>query len=579
MDEATPPASEVPVLEPAADVSAPASPAIKDSASESESATIDSATPAREVSTSSGDDSSPIPLFNNPLADMRPTVAPAFITPAEAASSEPPHPLDALSHKSLSGTAVSDSPSASQFGTFAGVPSETFPSASVPSESVPSEAIPSEAIPSESVPSEIAPSEIAPSEIAPSEAVAFGPSQSVSAPPARVSPDNRSTSASPVAAAHIIPIPRVAPNSPNLGTSGQDQSAEEPTEPKPQIDFWRKPWVQNVLPLGTSLALHLGILLIGFLTYQAATKLVETVKQQVIIPDSVLATDGQAGGIPNPGLGGDPNRAAEQDTVQDTPANSTGLAEHKNDALSDALQSGAAGDVSADAVLGIGGNRRLGSVGAGKNLANGGGGAELAPWGIPGGGGGAGPKCNFLGSGGNAISIAFVCDASGSMLTKMDLLKLEMGKTIRGLQPIQDFNVFFFHGSREDGNKTYDAFSSAMLMANPNAKQKLYAWLQAITPRGETYVIPALTTAFNMRPRPQLIYLLTDGAFEEEGGPAVVDAIDKLNADRSVHVNTILLIASRKDMDTEDVKTGSETMKSIADKNGGVFHELSVEDF
>jgi hypothetical protein len=284
------------------------------------------------------------------------------------------------------------------------------------------------------------------------------------------------------------------------GAPDQAGEAEEEDDLKPHPNFWQQKWVQNVLPLCTSLALHLGILLIGFLTYQAAAKIVETVKEQVVIPDAVLATDGQVGGIPNPGLGGDPNRAAAQDQIQETPADSKGIAQSKNN-LSAAMASGTSGDASADAVIGMGGSNS-GSVGASHSLGNGGGGGgEMAPWGVPGGGGGIGPKCKFLGSGGNALSIAFVCDSSGSMLTKMDLLKLEMSKTVRVLQPIQCFNVFFFHGSRDDSTVTFDAFSPAMSMANPGTKQKFYSWLDGITPRGETYVIPALQNAFAMNPK------------------------------------------------------------------------------
>ncbi len=59
----------------------------------------------------------------------------------------------------------------------------------------------------------------------------------------------------------------------------------------------------------------------------------------------------------------------------------------------------------------------------------------------------------------------------------------------------------------------------------------------------------------------------------------MIAAIDKLNADKKVHINTILLNAERSDEASDDAKAGAECMKTIADKNGGQFAEMSVEDF
>jgi predicted nucleotidyltransferase len=40
-------------------------------------------------------------------------------------------------------------------------------------------------------------------------------------------------------------------------------------------------------------------------------------------------------------------------------------------------------------------------------------------------------------------SVAFVCDASGSMLSKMPVLRGELRQAVMGLQPMQAFNVLF----------------------------------------------------------------------------------------------------------------------------------------
>ena len=54
----------------------------------------------------------------------------------------------------------------------------------------------------------------------------------------------------------------------------------------------------------------------------------------------------------------------------------------------------------------------------------------MAMYGVPG-GGGIGPKGPVFGHGGNARRIAFVCDASGSMINKMPVLKEQLTKAFQ----------------------------------------------------------------------------------------------------------------------------------------------------
>src|SRR5438132_13383532 len=95
----------------------------------------------------------------------------------------------------------------------------------------------------------------------------------------------------------------------------------------PHLTFWQLPWVQKFLPLITSLTVHLAIIIVALLiggVVQQVGKLV--VQEQVIVPDASF-TDGTVGGIPNPGLGGDPNRAAAQDQFKDVAVTSEGWAD------------------------------------------------------------------------------------------------------------------------------------------------------------------------------------------------------------------------------------------------------------
>src|SRR2546423_1005603 len=73
---------------------------------------------------------------------------------------------------------------------------------------------------------------------------------------------------------------------------------------RPHINFWQQPWVQNVLPLLTSIAVHLTILILAIVLVPKIIQATRQVTQeQLIIPDASFAENGEPGGIPNPGLG------------------------------------------------------------------------------------------------------------------------------------------------------------------------------------------------------------------------------------------------------------------------------------
>src|SRR4051812_34410531 len=74
------------------------------------------------------------------------------------------------------------------------------------------------------------------------------------------------------------------------------------------LGFWQHPLVQNLLPLATSLVFHISLLIVGILFFAASRAITHSVfREQVIIPDTAMIPGAAAGGIPNPGLGGDPN--------------------------------------------------------------------------------------------------------------------------------------------------------------------------------------------------------------------------------------------------------------------------------
>jgi hypothetical protein len=337
----------------------------------------------------------------------------------------------------------------------------------------------------------------------------------------------------------------------------------------PVLTFWRKSWVQNLLPFVTSVVIHLGLIILIFATYRAASQFLKVVQEQIIIPDATLMND--VGGIPNPGLGNDRNNAAQ--AVDSTVTESSGFANTKSN-LTDTLVNTPSNELSGDVGAALG----AGSRGQSGGVSNGIPGA-LAQFGNPG-GGQVGPHGRVFGHGGNAVKIVYICDASGSMMTKIDVLNLELQKSVQQLQPVQAFDVIFFHDVINDPSSHYIAYAPDLVMATANNKMKLYTFLKDVVPSYDTHVIPALTMAFHLPNRPDLIYLLTDGAFEGEGSPAVIDAIAKLNVGKKVKVNTILFLGTGIGgaIDDAELKEASTAMRRIASENGGVYNQVSVSD-
>src|SRR5438045_2216486 len=350
----------------------------------------------------------------------------------------------------------------------------------------------------------------------------------------------------PSAAATAMPG-GIAPENPDLDIKELPQQEE--------VSFWQQPFVQNVLPFLTSLVLHIGLLVFAFMVLKVVQAVVVALRQeQIIVPEAQMVAAGPEGGIPHPGLGGDPTRDAAQDKFPDVPKDSKGLAEKPGPTLQVSLIGGGGGEAEGQTAIGLGANSAIGSgSGVGAGLGKGFGSGEgdgtgaLAPFGVPGGGGGLGPKSNFIGLGGNAKRIAYVCDASGSMLNMFDSLRVELRKSIENLRPIQSFNVVFF---QDQGFKAADA--NTLIMGNPENKRKAYDFLDKMFVRGETDPIPALETVSKMQP--ELIYLLTDGDFSGPGNQAVIDFCQKRFGPTKTKINTIAFVAKESKDNPQDLE-------------------------
>ena len=168
-------------------------------------------------------------------------------------------------------------------------------------------------------------------------------------------------------------------------------------------------------------------------------------------------------------------------------------------------------------------NIRIIGVGAGGAA-----GGELARYGPnPGGGGGVG---KFMEIRGVAMRIAYVVDRSGSMMGNFDYVRQELKRSISELSPKQQFHVIFFAAGPPEENPP-----RKLVYATPRNKKQAFKFIDSIVEEGQTDPTEALKRAFELRPKPQLIYLLTDGEFDDD----IIPKLRKWNADKKTVINCI----------------------------------------
>ena len=353
-----------------------------------------------------------------------------------------------------------------------------------------------------------------------------------------------------------------------VGGPGSAEGAtvdEAPGDAAVQISFWQHPFVQNVIPLLTSLLIHAALIIFGIASYKVVQVVYAKVKEQVIIPEATM-TEGPEGGIPHPGMGGDASRDAAQDKVLDVPPDSQGISDKAGKDLTQTLAGGGSGD-SSDTIIGVSATGAgMGSgkgSGAGKGDGTGGGngdGGALAPFGVPGGGGGIGPKSTFVGVSGNARKIVFVLDATGSMQSAFDNLRIQLRTAVQNLRAPQSFDIVFINEHNPP------PLAPSLLFVTPENKRKAQEYVDTMAPRGGTNPLPALEAAFKLQP--ELIYFLVDPS-DFPDRKAVSDLVKAKAGGGKIKLNIIAF----EGHDAENEKF----LADLAKETGGVFKFVTKE--
>lgn len=198
----------------------------------------------------------------------------------------------------------------------------------------------------------------------------------------------------------------------------------------------------------------------------------------------------------------------------------------------------------------------LGAMGSGM-----GGAGTGAGLGIGAGSGGAGGSggTSFFGVEARGSRFAYVVDVSGSMRgEKLVMLKRELRESIEALPENGQFIVVFFESEAVPLLKR-----ERWTDATPKNKKEALAAIEQIDARGGTNPMPAfLISMQKVNPKPDAIYFMTDGLFEDSVADRVI-AMNRGGA-RKIPIHCLSLVD----------RSSEPLMRRICEDSGGTYHHI-----
>ncbi len=157
---------------------------------------------------------------------------------------------------------------------------------------------------------------------------------------------------------------------------------------------------------------------------------------------------------------------------------------------------------------------------------------------------------SFFGTASRGNRFVFIIDKSGSMSgERLNAAKTELCGTLKVLKPTDQFMIYFF------GDNAEPFPAPAMLKGTPENIRRATQWVRNRESDGGTNPVQALRWCFNLRP--DTVWLLTDGRFNDEGG--ALDAIANGNRQLRARINTLAF----------HDKGGADILQRIARENDG----------
>jgi len=164
-------------------------------------------------------------------------------------------------------------------------------------------------------------------------------------------------------------------------------------------------------------------------------------------------------------------------------------------------------------------------------------------------------------------NMIFVIDRSGSMITDLPQLQMELNKTVRMLKPQQRFSLVLF-----TSGEPREFTPGRLVAADTENKNRFFEYVQSLEAAGRTDPMPALKRAFALAksaPKTQYtaICLLSDGVFPD--ADAVTAYVSQATRETNIHVFTYLYGPQNKDAEM--------MMKTIAHEGKGGYNFVARE--
>lgn len=330
-----------------------------------------------------------------------------------------------------------------------------------------------------------------------------------------------------------------------------EPSPEAETIPQPvhKVD-WRDVFERG-LPWLMSVALHGAMLLIMAFVVWATANDIAAARQRITVLSPLY--NAEQGGSLHPGPADDSLQPAQNVTEQqDAGASRSDELQDETDLAASQIQGLITVGTTSETAS------RLASAITGPVTGAAGAGGPVGPFFSVESGGGPGPQSSFFGRGGESRNICFVIDRSGSMTGVFEYVKKEMQRSIRELDDRQLFHVIFFNFG-----DPIELPHKRMIFATDRNKLQAIHFIDGMVETGKTDPRSAMRRAFALRPQPDRIYFLTDGAFD----PDIVDEIARMNVGRKVRINTYAF----------RTRTAEAQLKQIASQNGGDYTYINPE--
>lgn len=170
--------------------------------------------------------------------------------------------------------------------------------------------------------------------------------------------------------------------------------------------------------------------------------------------------------------------------------------------------------------------------------------------------GGAGAR--FFGVEARGSRFAYLIDVSGSMEgDRLLAMKAELLQSVQQLYDSSQFTIVLF------SSEALPLTGARWITATDRTKRDIEREIYAIRAFGGTDPLPGFDILFAMRPRPDAIYLMTDGQFAQGEEDKALARIATLNdrRGRRVPIHCISFVE----------RTGEEILRRIAEQSGGTY--------